>query len=199
MALKKTLAQRLFNISKQTLSTCRISSAAAQSDRVVRDPSRSTIDPDPGDRKFLHGRAVLPPPDAQLLLLGRKNLMEKLRTLEIARDRIRFDGLIPPPFKNTADMLPELTAEDARKILKVAQMEMVKSKLKDIQKIWVPYDEFVGVCGDGFPDPEEGNRIGKLLDKSGNVVVLGDMVLLQPKLVIPQFPHSFYFFKRFFD
>lgn len=193
MALKKSLAQRLFNISKisrQTLSSCRISSSAEQADRVVRDPSRSVIDPDPGDRgifrRFLHRRAVLPPLDAQLLPLGQENLIEKLRTFDIARDRIRLDGLIPPPSTETA----ELTAEEAKKILRVAQMEIAKSQLREIRKIWVPYEEFVRVCGAGSPDPDEGIRLGQLLDESGNVVVLGNMVLLRPELVFAQFYHS---------
>ncbi|CAI0429285.1 unnamed protein product [Linum tenue] len=104
--------------------------------------------------------------------------MEKLRAFDIVRDRVRLDGLVPPP---PAD---GLTVDDARKLLRVARLEMVKSKLRDTGRNWMPRSEFVRICGEVCSDPDEASRVARTLDESGTVIVLGDAVFLKPKQVV---------------
>lgn len=191
MSIKKSLAQRLLGMSRtisssQALASCRRSAASAPPPRRTR--TQLALDPDPGDggvfRRFLHRRAA-PTAEARPPPIG-EGLMERLRALDIARNRIRISGpvLLPPPPPPPQPELepPELTAEDARKLMKVAQVEMVKSRLREVGETWVPYPELVRICGEACSDPDEGIRLARTLDETGNVVVLGKMVLLRPEL-----------------
>ncbi|KAK4840107.1 hypothetical protein QYF36_000024 [Acer negundo] len=188
MALRKTLAERLFNISKistQALTNCRISSTSAAT-RIPQNPSKSNIAPDPGDnggifRRFLHKRAIFHP---TISPLGGENLLEKLKTIDIAKDRIRLDGLSPPPIvSEPAEKAEVLTVEETRKLLRAVQLEMVKERLRKIENSWISYSDFIQVCTEACPDPEQGSQFAKLLDESGNVIVLGNMVFLRPEQV----------------
>ncbi|KAI3437428.1 Calcium uniporter protein [Psidium guajava] len=175
MSMKRTLAQRLLSMSRaisssQALANSR--SAAARRRGVL------AIDPDPGDgglfRRFLHRKAALSP-------MG-EGLMERLRALDIARGGIRISPPVPAR-ESLVDGSPELTVEDARKLMKVAQVEMVKSRLREVGETWVSYPELVRICGEACSDPDEGLRLARTLDETGNVVVLGKTVLLRPDLV----------------
>uniref|UniRef100_A0A2P2K9F1 Uncharacterized protein n=1 Tax=Rhizophora mucronata TaxID=61149 RepID=A0A2P2K9F1_RHIMU len=195
-AFKKTLAERLFKISKisnQSLTNCHISSPSVQT-RRPKNPSQANMAPDPGDkgvfRRLFHKRAVFQPSasgDFRPTQIG-GNPVEKLKALDFARDRIRLDGLCPPPIlkveRSPADRPPEkegLTVKDARKLLLVAQLETVKSRLRGIEKSWVTYTEFVQICGEICWDPEQAVPIAKTLDESGTVIVLGNVVYLKPE------------------
>lgn len=109
--------------------------------------------------------------------------MEKLKTIDIAKDRIRLDGLSPPPSLET-EKAERLSVKDARKVLKAFHMEVVKEKLRTIEKPWIPYSEFVRVCEEAVSDPNQGLQFAKLLDEAGNVIVLGNVVYLRPEQVI---------------
>jgi hypothetical protein len=199
MAFRKTLAQRLFNITKvstQTLPNCRISSSSVRT-RAPPDPDKTSIVTDPRDggifRRFLHKRSVALDPELRSLSVG-ENLMGKLKSIGIARDRIRLDGLSPPPPAVTCTE-EGLTVENARKLLRVAQLEAVKARLREIPKSWIPYSDFVRVCREGCLDPDQGLWLAKTLDESGNVIVLGNVVFLRPEQVFISFPRpSFFFF-----
>lgn len=186
MEFKKTLAQSIFKITKmtnQSLTNCRISNPA-----ILRQlPAKSNIAPDPGDngifRRLFHKRAMFQPsisPEVRSFPTG-DNLIEKLRSFDIAKDRIRLDGLIAPEIKYSPEKKADLTVADAKKLLRAAQMEMVKSKLRNVESNWIGYSEFVRICGDGCSNPEEGIRVAKNLDESGSVIVLGDVVFLKPE------------------
>lgn len=121
-------------------------------------------------------------PELRSLPVGDK-LMEKLRGMDIVRDRIRLDVLAPP--ETRSDPIHEgITVEDARKLLKVSQLEMVKSKLRQIPKNCIPYSEFVRVCVEVCSDPDQGLGYAKMLDQSGTVIVLGNVVYLRPEQVV---------------
>ncbi|XP_061369790.1 calcium uniporter protein 2, mitochondrial-like isoform X2 [Gastrolobium bilobum] len=192
MALKKTLAQRLLSITKissQSFSKCRISSSSSSvQNRIPRTASKPDIAPDPGDngvfRRFLHKRAVFrpelrsPPPAAD-------NLLQKLREMDIFKSRIRLDGLSPPA------TYQGVTVEDARKLLRAAQLEMVKSKLRMIPQNCISYSEFIRICAENCSDQDQATRIAKMLDDSADVIILGDVVFLRPEqeiesLLFPQ-------------
>ncbi|WOG93177.1 hypothetical protein DCAR_0312458 [Daucus carota subsp. sativus] len=175
MAFNKMLIQRLFNISKvshQTLTSCRISSSAAS--HLPRNEQAI----DPGDSSIF--RRLMRSPAAEMpYFAAGERLIEKLRGMEIGRDRIRLDGLSPPATAAAG----RLTAEDARKLMKVAQVEMVKEKMRKSGKSCVSYDEFVKICVEGAWSEEQGFEIAKMLDESGNVLVLDKVVFLRPDQV----------------
>lgn len=113
-----------------------------------------------------------------MLPTGEK-LIEQLRVMDIVRNRIRLDGLSPPA---SVKQPPEdkLTVEDARKLLKLTQLEMVKSKLRQIEKNCVSYKELVEICVDVSSSEDQGIEFAKMLDESGTVIVLGNVVFLRP-------------------
>ncbi|KAL7231945.1 hypothetical protein ACSBR2_010043 [Camellia fascicularis] len=195
MAFQRTLAQRLFNISKKsntTLANCRISSSAVQAS-IPPNPAR--VAPDPGDdgvfQRFLQWRPIYqlaapsPSPALRSLPAGEK-LLEKLRGMDIFRERIRLDGLSPPPPSTASETSaePKLTVGDARKLLRVSQLEMVKSNLRQITKDHISFDEFVEICSGGCWNAEQGLQFAKMLDESGTVIVLGNVVFLRPDQVV---------------
>ncbi|KAK1383431.1 Calcium uniporter protein [Heracleum sosnowskyi] len=177
MAFNKMLIQRIFNMSKtshQTLTSCRISSSAVS--HSLRNDKAPAIDP--GDVSLFRRLMRSPAPELPYFGAGER-LIEKLRGMDIGRDRIRLDGLSPPAAAAEA----RLTAEDARKLMKVAQIEMVKEKIKKIGKSCVSYEEFVKICVEGAWSEEQGFEIAKMLDESGNVFVFGKVVFLRPDQV----------------
>ncbi|KAL1204299.1 Calcium uniporter protein 3 [Cardamine amara subsp. amara] len=174
MASKKTLVRNLFNISK---TYSRISGFTRMR------PTKPGITQDAGDsgirRRFLHKRAFFSP---EIVPRG-NTLMEKIRELSLSNNRIRLDEMLPPPSpaKTSPEVFPAVTVADVKKLMRAAEMEMVKSKLKEIGKNWVSYSEFVRVCGEYSSDPEQGNRVANMLDEAGNVIVLGNFVCLKPE------------------
>ncbi|KAF2295092.1 hypothetical protein GH714_031461 [Hevea brasiliensis] len=61
---------------------------------------------------------------------------------------------------------------------------MVKSRLREVQNSWIPYSDFLRICGEGCSDREQGIRIAKTLDESGTVIILGNIVFLKPEQVV---------------
>ncbi|XP_057419408.1 calcium uniporter protein 2, mitochondrial-like [Lotus japonicus] len=180
MAFKKTLTQRLLSITKlssQSLSNCRISSSSTRS-LIPPAAANRDIAPDPGDngifRRFLHRKAVFQPelrsPPAT------DDLLRKLREMDIARSRIRLDGLVTPPEAAAAVM-------DVRKLLRATKLEAVKSKLRKVPQNCIGYSEFVEMCAENCSDRDEAKKVAKMLDDSATVIILGDVVFLKPELV----------------
>ncbi|CAF1717133.1 unnamed protein product [Brassica oleracea var. botrytis] len=172
MASKKTLARNFFNISKTYSRVTR-----------MRPPTKSGITPVAGDsgirRRFIHKRALFWP---EISPKG-GTLMEKLRELSLSNNRIRLDEMLPPPTpENTSPGISQaVTMEDVKKLMRAAEMEMVKTRLREIGQNWVPYSEFVRVCGENNSDPEQGNRVANMLEEGGDVIVLGNFVCLKPE------------------
>ncbi|KAJ4913903.1 Calcium uniporter protein 1 [Raphanus sativus] len=178
MAMRKLLSHRSFNVSKmasQGLMNCRISSSSlAVRTRVPKEPGEATVDPEPGESWL----------DTTMKMPFGETLREKLRE----NDRIRLDGLLPPmkyaaAAEEETEALGLLTVKDAKKLLRAAQIEVVKTKLMETGKSWISYSEFVRLCNDSCLDPAQGPWIAKMLDDSGNVIVLGDYVCLRPDQV----------------
>ncbi|KAH1113431.1 hypothetical protein J1N35_006809 [Gossypium stocksii] len=197
MALKKTLVEKLFNISKissQAVTNCRISSTTIQN-RISKNAGKATAEmaPDPGDlngagngvfKRFLHrGSAVSP---AMRTLPRGKDLIEKLKEIDMSKDRIRLDGLNLNPVLTAKPVVPEVTSlsvQELKKLLRVAQLEAVKTRLMKTGKTWISYSDFIRICGESCSDPEQGLQFAKSLDESGNVIVLGNVVVLRPDQV----------------
>ncbi|CAN4090525.1 unnamed protein product [Withania somnifera] len=118
-----------------------------------------------------------------------ENLIEKLRELDISRSRIKLDGLLPPQElrpEPVTEPEPEvkLTVADVRKVLKVSQLEMVKLRLKQIEKNCISYSEFLQICSGSCSSGDQGIEFAKILDDSGTVIVLGNVVFLRPDQVV---------------
>ncbi|KFK30300.1 hypothetical protein AALP_AA7G243800 [Arabis alpina] len=171
-------------MASQGFMNCRISSSSLSvRTRVPNDPGEGKIDAEPGDssnaKRFLHKMSMNLP-------IG-ESLMLKLREMDVNKDRIRFDGISPPTrteeTEETVDTVVEreISVGDAKKLMRAAHIEVVKTKLMEIGKSWISYSEFVGVCND--LDPVQGPWIAKMLDDSGNVIVLGNSVCLRPDQV----------------
>lgn len=145
-------------------------------------------------RKILQRRAINQSasrfPDFLRVPVGEK-LREKLRNINIAGDRLRLDGLDPSlqdPKTETAmetarGSLYGLTVDDARKLLRLSQMEKLKLKLRETQKNSISYNEFVRICVDSCENESQGVEFAKSLDQSGDVIVLGSIVFLRPEQV----------------
>ncbi|TYH78844.1 hypothetical protein ES332_D03G017700v1 [Gossypium tomentosum] len=197
MALKKTLVEKLFNISKissQAVTNCRISSTTIQN-RISKNAGKATAEmaPDPGDlngagngvfKRFLHkGSAVSP---AMRTLPRGKDLIEKLKEIDMSKDRIRLDGLNLNPVLTAKPAVTEVTSlsvQELKKLLRVGQLEAVKTRLMKTGKTWISYSDFIRICGESCSDPEQGLQFAKSLDESGNVIVLGNVVVLRPDQV----------------
>ncbi|KFK32706.1 hypothetical protein AALP_AA6G278300 [Arabis alpina] len=185
MAMRKLLSKRFFNnisnVSSQSLMNCRISSSSLSvRSRVTKESTQ--IAPEPGDsmntRRFLHNTAMIRPEIMQMPI--GESLIEKIREIDGSQNRIRLDGLTPP----IETVKTRLTVEDTKKLLRAAQIEVVKTKLRETERSWMTYKEFVNVCGEASSDPDLGFRIAKMLDDSANVIVLGDSVCLRPDQVL---------------
>ncbi|XP_050388270.1 calcium uniporter protein 2, mitochondrial [Argentina anserina] len=194
MAFKKTLAERLFNISKistQTLRNCRISSSAVHL-RPATKPRESSISPEPGDNNAVFRRGIHKSAAATDVwsVPIRDHLKEMLWSGGICGSRIRLDGLGPPATveaererMSAPAVTVELTADETRKLLRAAQMEAVKARLREVEKTWVTYAEFGRICSEACSDPDQGLGFAKSLDECGAVIVLGKAVCLKPEQV----------------
>ncbi|GAB4848889.1 hypothetical protein Ancab_003701 [Ancistrocladus abbreviatus] len=195
MAFKKTLVHRLFNISKFSNPTSSRNSTKPPSIQclITPDPAKHTMAPDQGDaglfRRTMQRRplyqSAMTSPGVRSLPMGEK-LIEKLRGMDITRDRLRLDGLtIPPPESERSSAEGGLTVGDVKKLLRASQMEMVKAKLRQIPKDWISYSEFVEICKEScWNNKEEGLVYGRMLDEAGAVIVLGNAVCLRPEQMV---------------
>ncbi|KAF7135048.1 hypothetical protein RHSIM_Rhsim08G0111300 [Rhododendron simsii] len=192
MAFNRTLAYRLSHLSKScnpTLTNCRISSSSVAVQTLI-PPDPSKVAPDPGDdrihRRFLQSRPIyqsaVTPPELRPFPRG-ENLLEKLRGMDVGRNRVRLDGLVPPR-ESTAAEEGKLTVEDARKLLKASQLETVRSNLRKVPKDKITVEEFIQICCKSSGDREQGLGFAKMLDESGTVIVLGNVVFLRPDQVV---------------
>ncbi|KAL0543002.1 hypothetical protein IC582_018088 [Cucumis melo] len=178
MASKKALPRRLFNAANRLL---------FRNSPNPRPHISNNLPLDPGDhgifRRFLHRKPNFPPPSTftRSLPVGLGNVMEQL----FSRDRILLDGLKPPTTApaSVPSELEGLTVEETRKLVKLTEVVRLKRKLKEIPRSWITYQEFVRICGeDCWDDNEEyGVELAKRLDHSGAVIVLGNLVFLDPE------------------
>lgn len=113
--------------------------------------------------------------------------------MNITKDRIRLDGLIPPPTPHLPE--PEVAAEEGLTAAASdekqnvgssgTEVELLKAKLSEIPRDWISYPEFVVICAQHCAgDKERGMRMARLFEDSGAVVVIGNAVCLHPEQVV---------------
>lgn len=184
MALRRIISKRLkldpflehSHISSTTTKTSNIPPVpATPRDSVTGDFSRRFLQ----KREINHAARL---PEFLSIPVGEK-LREKLRSMNVTGtgDRIRFESLAPPaPAEET---MVRISVNDARKILKISQLEKVKTRLREIPMNSISYSEFVDICSEFCSNREQSLEFAKMLDESGSVIVLGDVVFLRPHQV----------------
>ncbi|KAG1341805.1 calcium uniporter protein 2, mitochondrial [Cocos nucifera] len=184
MAFGKTFAHRFVNAAKST------SAGTLFPPRLrVAEPSSylRRLLPDSGEergllRRFLQWRAFFQSAERLPLPVG-DALADRIRQLN--RERLRLEGLVPPPRSPPAATQEEeerISVEEARKVLRAAQMEAARARLRGIQRSCVAYAEFTQICCE-VAGVGQGLGVARALDESGAVIVLGDVVFLRPDLV----------------
>uniref|UniRef100_A0A2P2NGF4 Uncharacterized protein MANES_18G029800 n=1 Tax=Rhizophora mucronata TaxID=61149 RepID=A0A2P2NGF4_RHIMU len=197
MALREMLAKRLANGYRAkspavTLEHSPISSAShllqaisppnAAKTRFHREYLTSPESVEKGFfRRFLHRRAMSQLPEFLSLPVGEK-LRERLKDINITGYRIRLDGLAPPA-PQPEGKPSGISIQDAKKLLKLSQLEKLKAKLREIPRSSISYSEFVRICVEECGNHHQGLEFAKTLDHSGNVIVLGNLVCLRPEQV----------------
>ncbi|CDP21383.1 unnamed protein product [Coffea canephora] len=122
-------------------------------------------------------------PEFLSLPVGEK-LREKLRSINIPGDRLRFDPILPPSMAPaTETQVGGISVADAKKILRSAQLEKLRLRLGEIPMNSISYSEYVKICGDACENSEQGLEFAKMLDDAGNVIVVGNVVFLRPDQV----------------
>lgn len=172
------------------LTNCRISNPrSAFKSPVLNQSSPSQLASEPKDdgifRRYLHRQSAAQPPEFRFLPTGEK-LLERIRDIGFGKDRVRLDGLIPPPEteEEAPEVAEELSVMDAKKILKVSQLEMVKERLREVERETVSYTEFLEICSRDCSSFDQGLEFAKMLDQSGSVIVLqNNTVHLKPEKV----------------
>lgn len=197
MALRKMLGKRLFDGRRVTSPPVPPEHSSITSLPSIQTATKANFhreyltSPDSAKkgffRQFLHRKSPdqspAKLPELLLLPVG-EQLREKLRVADITSNRLRLDCLSPPaPDPTVGDFPYGLSVNDTRKILRLAQVEKLKSKLREIPMSSISYSEFLRICVEGCDNEDQGAEFAKMMDESGNVVVLGNVVLLHPEQV----------------
>lgn len=181
MALRKLLSKRFFDRIKTRPFERSVVSSPTMQQQVITPPSMPGASSADGGfllRFFLLRRAVYHSgparfPDFLSLPVGEK-LRQKLKDInDIASAPIAGDAV----FGNG------MSVRDARKIMRASQMEKLKAKLRNFPESSVQYSEFLRICVEACENPEQGAEFAKILDDSGDVIVLGNAVFLRPEQV----------------
>ncbi|KAL9270555.1 Calcium uniporter protein 2, mitochondrial-like protein [Drosera capensis] len=188
-ASKKALSHRLFSISRfinpNPARKNPVRSPLTQ--RLMRsDPEKGpAMDPDPGDSRLMQWRnlyqsvaAATNNPGIVGTLPRGERWMDRLREIGIGKQRIVLDGLNPMLLSKSEEKENDGGGLIIGNVKKVLRIERLKAKLRDLGKDWVDYSEFVRICCK--ESDEDGLVYAKMLDESGEVIVLGDSVCLRP-------------------
>ncbi|KAJ6811452.1 calcium uniporter protein 2, mitochondrial-like [Iris pallida] len=165
MAFRKTLADRFLHVAR-TWSGSHLRS----------NPARKAL-PEPNIRRsFAQSSSSAAVAAGGLSSAGNSLLLDRIRILN--PDRIRLDGILNPN-PNPNPNLNRMSAAEVRKVLRAAQVEAARARLRATGRHCVPYEDFLGICRE-VSSSEQGSEIARSLDESGTVVVLGNLVFLRP-------------------
>ncbi|WOL03083.1 calcium uniporter protein 2, mitochondrial-like [Canna indica] len=180
MAFRRALARRFLNTAKPSSSLPSLipPPRSSSSSSSFSAPSATSLLP---KNSFLNYRPVFhrdaPPPERIPLPVDGHEFFDRMPS--ISPGRIHLEGLSPP--------LPSPPAEgvsvaQVRKVLRAAQVESVRARLRGLGRSCVSYAEFARICGD-VPGVESGAWLARALDESGAVVIFRDVVFLRPEMV----------------
>ncbi|KAK4751412.1 hypothetical protein SAY87_004894 [Trapa incisa] len=195
MALYRTLSQRLLSCPRAPPLPPTAVSIVASPPRVA-DPAHPPLrreyftspeSPEGGIlRRFFQRRSLTQAaagvlPDFLSFPVGDR-LRERLRSIGTPGHRLRLDGLSRPTH---ASVVPQggLSVVEARKLLKLACMERLKSKLRAISESSITYEQYLKICNQACENEDQAVELAKTMDETGNVIVLGNTVFLRPEQV----------------
>ncbi|WMV18427.1 hypothetical protein MTR67_011812 [Solanum verrucosum] len=182
MAFKKTLPQRIFSAYKFSAPSLTLTCRITSSTMVEAKSTDKNTDP----RRFLY-QSMVSSPEIQGSLAMEEKLRHRLPGMDIiSRDRVRLINEVlllprPPPRQESLDVG---SMTDARKTLKLSQLEMLKSRLRKMEKSWILFAEFIEICKETCLDDDQCLQFVKKMDESGDVIVLGNLVFLRPDQVV---------------
>lgn len=111
------------------------------------------------------------------------DLVSMIKASKINGDwELDYDEFYQLMMKNSIKSKLNLNLKDVRKLLRISQLEMVKSKLRQMKQNYIAYSEFISICTEAC-SRDQGLEFAKILEDSGTVFVLGNIVLLQPNEV----------------
>ncbi|EEF52529.1 calcium uniporter protein 4, mitochondrial [Ricinus communis] len=193
MALRKSLSERLFDGYRTTSHAVSLEYPLIYLKSTIPPPNPAKTNfhreylTSPGAsgkgffQRFLHRRAINQLPEFLSAPVGEK-LREGLKGINITKDRLRLDEVAPPTFTGDVNLFG-ISVQDARKVLRISQVEKLKARLREIPKSSVLYSEFVQICVEECGNEDQGIEFAKMLDQSATVIVLGNIVFLRPEQV----------------
>ncbi|ESW32779.1 hypothetical protein PHAVU_001G016400, partial [Phaseolus vulgaris] len=181
MALQRLFSKRFLDSFKR-----KVSFERAIVSKVVPAPLVSQSSDDRGFlrqffllRQMVYHSGPAKVPEFLTLPVGEK-LREMLKDIN---NSASFAPVTAAPMIGDAVCGAGMSVEDARKILRAAQMEKLKRNLRNVTESSVQYSEFLRLCIEACENHDQGTEFAKILDESGNVIVLGNSVFLRPEEV----------------
>ncbi|CAM8939976.1 unnamed protein product [Rhodiola kirilowii] len=183
MALLRALTRRTSLITPITTNTLRLNPSTIgtldsfENDVVVSFDSGSYTSG--FFRSFFHSRAPQP---SILYLPINDRLRDRLKEMSEPRPRLNLDSVLPP---SPPSALKGFSVNEARKLLRLSQAARLKSALREIPGNAIAYRDYVRLCVEKCGGNEEqGREFANLMDASGDVIVLGNVVFTRPEQVI---------------
>ncbi|KAJ6833989.1 calcium uniporter protein 2, mitochondrial-like [Iris pallida] len=153
MAFRKTLADRFLHVAR-TWSGSHLRS----------NPARKAL-PEPNIRRsFAQSSSSAAVAAGGLSSAGNSLLLDRIRILN--PDRIRLDGILNPN-PNPNPNLNRMSAAEVRKVLRAAQVEAARARLRATGRHCVPYEDFLGICRE-VSSSEQGSEIARVARRVGD-------------------------------
>lgn len=191
MALLRAFTRRA-SLRRPITTTTTTTSAAASirpnrslSEYTEKDYISSSADFDTRSllRSFLQSRAPMNNSAGSFSLAELLSLPVHDRLNKMREPRLNLDSVLPPT-PSPSKLNPVFTVDEARKLLRLGQAARLKSALREIPTNSIPYNDYVNLCVEKCGDNEEqGREFAKLMDDSGDVIVLGSVVFIRPEKV----------------
>lgn len=192
MALLRALTRRASLRRPLTATTSTFASAHRPNHSTSESPEydaiSSSADSNTGSLLFSFFHSGAPQTSAgslaDLLTLPLRDRFKGMR-----EPRLNLESVLPPPL-TPANLNPGLiSVEEARKLLRLAQAARLRSALREIPNNAITYSDYVQLCVENCSGNEEqGREFAKLMDESGDVIVLGNVVFTRPEKVINESP-----------
>ncbi|KAK4779396.1 hypothetical protein SAY86_006924 [Trapa natans] len=136
--------------------------------------------------RFLHRRTLTQAaasvlPEFLSLPVGDR-LRERLKSIGASGHRLRLEDL-SPPVPASGQSSGRLSVAEARKLLRLASMERLKSELRAISESSITYEQYLKICNQASENEDKAIELAKTMDEAGNVIVLGEVVFLRPEQI----------------
>ncbi|XP_020692411.2 calcium uniporter protein 2, mitochondrial-like [Dendrobium catenatum] len=166
MALSRSRAHHFLGLAKANSSLSHILCSAPAPDQSPRHLHRIL-------QRRTNVRPALWPDRCTDLPVGDK-LIDKIWGLNAGRIRLYLISQSLP------SIACETTETEVKKVLKISQMEAVRSRLSATPRSSIFYSEFLRICRKQSNTDETASAIAQSLEESADVIALGNLVFLRP-------------------